>query len=798
MENIIRISVRNLIEFTMRSGDIDTGFVSPARAMEGIRAHQKLQSEYGEGYSPEYLLRNETLLGSMLFVVEGRADGVIKEEGSIVIDEIKSTSRELDSIEEEHNPMHWAQVYCYAYFYGVSHGMQVIQVQLSYYNVDEDRVKRFRRTKYTGELWEFYEGLLAMYLEFSKKRLAWRRLRDESLTDLSFPFASYRRGQREMAVAVYRTIEDRKTLFVDAPTGIGKTISALYPALKAIGEKFLDKIFYLTARGTGKESGAGAIRLLLAQGLHIKAVVLTAKEKSCINDVFQCNPRDCSFAKGHFDRINAAIIDILDTQELITNEVLQEYAYKHRVCPFEYQLDLANYCDQVICDYNYVFDPRVRLRRFFEGALEEYALLVDEAHNLIDRGRSMFSAQLDQRDVKELDEHFQGEYKNVDRALKRLLTGFEALRMGFGEKREYSQVQAPQDFYPRLRNLQSKLEPYLSKEKKAEGYEGVLELYFQIRSFLRIAELYDEGYRTLFSLDQQENIQIKLLCVDTKTAFQHTLKGTRAAIYFSATLTPMDFYRDLLGGAEDSYKYHLPSPFDPKNLYIAALVGVSTKYMDRGRSVEPIIESIEALYEERPGNYLIFFPSYQYMLMVSDRFQGLHPDWEIAVQQRGMGEGEREEFLQAFVEGGQRVAFAVMGGVFSEGIDLVGTRLVGAVVVSVGLPMLGFERDIIREYFDEKLGCGFEYAYQYPGMNKVMQGAGRLIRTEGDLGAVLLIDARFALARYRKLMPAYWSHIRSLYETDSLRQDLKEFYRQHGIEIQPKQREHPMADEAKY
>lgn len=776
MENIIRISVRNLIEFVMRSGDIDTSYVSQDRAVQGIMAHKKLQSEYEGNYDSEFFLRNETEIEGMKFIVEGRADGVITEDDVIILDEIKSTTRDLETFTEDFSQLHWAQVMCYAYFYSKAYDVDILGVQLSYYNIEDEETKRFRKTFTSNELWDFYSKLLLEYLDFSKKLLEWRNARNDSITGLGFPFGSYRKGQREMAVAVYKTIIDSEKLFIEAPTGIGKTMSAVFPSVKAIGESLVDKLFYLTARSTTKAACNNALDLLIDSGLKIKAVTFTAKEKSCINDVVKCNPKDCPYAKGHFDRVNDAIIDILDNEQLIDFEIIRKYSLEHEVCPFETQLDLGIYSDVVVCDYNYAFDPRVYLRRFFDSPTDRFLFLVDEAHNLIDRGREMFSQELQSAKLLEIIESFTGEYLPIRKAISRLLNKIESYRPYLDDLGNYCKTEEPEDIYFSIKTLTSKMDAFLAEEKDAEHYETILNLYFELQSYLRISELYDESFRAVFTLDDMEMMVVKLLCIDTSSLFKEILKRARSSVFFSATLTPMDFYAELLGGDENSYKYHLDSPFAKENLFIGAMATISTKYKDRQRSVAQISETISRFISKKKGNYLIFFPSYIYMDMVYTDFVGKNEDLDIIAQNRSMTEDDRDEFIASFDDAENRIGFAVLGGVFAEGIDLAGDRLIGSIIVSVGLPGIGFERDVIKEYFNEIKGMGFEYAYQYPGMNKVLQAAGRVIRTEEDRGAVLLIDDRFTKKYYRKLMPKHWSHIINYYDLDSVDENLNEFW----------------------
>lgn len=776
MENTIRISVRNLIEFVMRSGDIDNTFYSNARAVDGIKAHQKVQKSYGPEYHPEYYLKNETVVGGMVFCVEGRADGVWIEEEVVTIDEIKSTTRDLGELNEESNALHWAQAMCYAYFYGIHHRQEQMRIQITYFHLESEERKILRKTMTIEELWHFYESLLQKYLDFSLLLAEHRSKRDRSIEILKFPYPTYRAGQRDLSVATYQTIREHKVLFADAPTGVGKTMSTLFPALKSMPEGHIDKIFYLTARSTTKQICNDALVRLMEGGLCIQSVTITAKDKICINDEVRCNPVDCPYAKGHFDRVNEALMVAIETLNRMDQTEIEQIARQYRVCPFELSLDLATYADVVIGDYNYAFDPLVYLRRFFDSSMLSFVFLVDEAHNLVDRGREMFSKTLSRKSFTDIAMLLStAADKKLKKSIERIADHLESYQAKFKENKMEAVVEEPIELYGPLKSLQHILEGFLVGEKDHPLYESITELYFVVNAFLKISEEYSESYRTLVWADDEGDLFLKLCCINTGPTFMKILERASATVFFSATLTPMEFYKRLLGGDENSYKIHIASPFQKKNLSLSVLANISTKYRDREYSLADIAEAIHHFINQREGNYFVFFPSYQYLTKVLDVYEASY-DEEILVQTPGMTENERAEMLKKFTGDSNRVAFNVLGGVFSEGIDLVGERLIGTVIVSVGLPGLSFERNVIRAFFDEEWGVGFEYAYMYPGMNKVLQAAGRVIRTEQDRGAVLLIDERFSLKRYRDIMPIHWSHIENYYSVDRLKSSLEDFW----------------------
>lgn len=769
--NEIKISVRNLIEFVLRSGDLDTRFMGSSRAVEGTKAHHKVQKSYGENYTPEVTLRYSVPYQDLTLTVEGRADGILQEEGRIIVDEIKSTTQSLDLIDEAYNHLHWGQAKCYAFIYGQEHGFTEIDVQLTYYQLDTEEVKCIRITYSLQALKQFFDDLIAQYFTWASFTHDWQIKRDASIQALSFPFEAYRKGQRDFAKAVYRTVVDGKKLFAQAPTGIGKTISTLFPTIKALGEGHTAKIFYLTAKTITRQVAEEAFLKMHAQGLLFKSVTLTAKDKICFLEEAACNPEQCEYARGHFDRVNAALRAILSHEHLLTREKIEYYAKEYHICPFEFSLDLTLWADAVVCDYNYAFDPRVYLKRFFAEEGGDYTFLVDEAHNLVDRAREMFSAQLYKRPFLDLKRIFQTKAPAIGKALQQLNKAMLIYKKYLEEENQPIHKDNPKDLYPPLHKFLKEAEEWLTKNESQEGYEELLELYFSCHTFLRIAEFYDERYVTYIEKELKD-IKVKLFCLDPSQLLRDALRRGRSAILFSATLTPLPYFREILGGDEEDKLLRLPSPFERKNLCLSIADRISTKYKDREDSYEQIADYIYFTTQQNQGNYFSFFPSYQYMDKVYQQFIEKYPKVKTLLQGTSMVEEEREQFLLQFQSDNQEslVGFAVLGGIFSEGIDLVGNRLVGAVVIGVGLPQICLERDIIMNYFQGKNHLGYEYAYMYPGMNKVLQAAGRVIRSERDRGIVLLIDDRFRHRRYQNLFPLEWSNpsfVRDLKELDS-------------------------------
>lgn len=775
MDNKIKISVRNLIEFVMRSGDIDNSFMSMNRALEGTLAHQKVQKSYGPEYKSEYTLRHIFSYDRFIIEIEGRADGIFILPDEIIIDEIKSTTKDLEDIHEDFNQLHWAQAKCYGYIYALQNKLADIGIQLTYFNIESEETKKFKKRFTLEELEDFFSDLVHRYIAWASLTFSWGDIRDVSIRDLNFPFEKYRRGQRELAVAVYRTIEERKNLFAQAPTGIGKTMSTLFPSIKSIGQGYISKIFYLTAKTITREVPINSMAILKDKGLRAKTIVITAKDKICLNDEVKCNPRDCTYAKGHFNRVNTAIMDIFQNEDMITRDLIIKYAEKHHVCPFEFSLDVSLWADVIICDYNYAFDPQVYLKRFFEDLGGNYGFLVDEAHNLVDRSREMFSCEINKGDFLDLRGIFKDKYPNIYKKFNKINSIMNKIKKDYDIEDVYYQQEEITDLYYPIKALITSMEPWLIEEKEHPEYEKVIELYFNMVTYIKIAEFYDEHYITSIEVRDRDMI-LKLYCVDSSYLLGEALKRSRASILFSATLTPLEYYMDLLGGKADDYYMRLSSPFPRDNLCLIIRDDISTRYRDRQYTYLDLVDSIETFISGKRGNYFIFFPSYVYMNRVYELLLDKNPSLNIIIQEGNMVEEDREDFLNKFNTEDELVAFAVMGGIFSEGIDLVGDRLIGAAIVGVGLPQICFERDIIKDYFDHHENKGFDYAYTYPGMNKILQAAGRVIRSEVDRGSILLIDDRFSTNRYKKLFPREWSHYVSIRSNGELKKRLKEFW----------------------
>lgn len=906
----LHTSVRNLVEFILRGGDIDnrsSRMVTDAM-LEGGKIHRKIQRSMGENYQAEVPLALTIEAEEYMLVIEGRADGIaygefpihtafdsvgndlfagqtslefdyesidrevdepnsgmqdgatgiqsvsddVKScdilENMVYIDEIKGVYRNVATLEEPVY-VHKAQAMCYAYIYALQNHLDKIGVQMTYCNLDTEEKKYFREVYTWNELADWFGKLIAEYRKWADWQIMWRKKRQASIHDLEFPYP-YREGQRKLVGDVYRTIRRGKNLFIQAPTGVGKTISTIFPAVKAVGEELADRIFYLTAKTITATVAKETFGLLREQGYQAKIIQLTAKEKLCLcgrttkrteeneqltlldlvqepdetpgneqkedigepqEDAFpefpqvklECNPQNCPYAKGHFDRVNDAVFELLQESDLFTREEIIAQAKKHRVCPFELSLDVATWCDNILCDYNYVFDPNVYLKRFFQDTpKEKYLFLVDEAHNLVDRSREMYSAQIYKEDVlavkKIMKPHNHAIARTLDKCNKALLD-FKR------ECENYSVCESVGVLTFYLMRLVSQFEEFFEKPREFPDKKTVLDFYFELRNFVNIYDLVDENYVIYNELQEDGRFMIKLFCVDPSKNLQKCIDKSVSTIFFSATLLPINYYKRLLSTEEDNYAIYAQSTFDEKQRLLAFGRDVSTKYTRRGPAeYERIANYIHAAVRAKKGNYMVFFPSYKMMRDVCDIFvraeqeSGLWgsielPDEQcdrenqenaltILMQRSNMNEAEREEFLQAFErdDNGTLVAFCVMGGIFGEGIDLKNDRLIGAIIVGTGLPQISNEREILKQYYDRQGLSGFDYAFRYPGINKVLQAAGRVIRTQEDRGIILLLDERFRQRDYDALYPREWKN-RIVGNAEIIEDEIRKFWKETEI-----------------
>ncbi|MBF2545302.1 ATP-dependent DNA helicase [Listeria seeligeri] len=774
----VQISVRRLVEFVLRGGSIDSRMTSSDRALEGTKIHQLLQKSAGEEYQAEVSLKLDRTVDGVVFSLDGRADGIINEQ---TIDEIKTTETVMEEITEDFRPLHWAQLICYGFMFAEKSDLPEVTLQLTYYQVADEEIKQFRRVMSREEMGVFVDDLLSKYAVWAKMSAAWEMKRNKTIQELSFPYNSYRRGQRELSIAVYRTAVSGENLFCEAPTGIGKTMSTLFPAVKAMGEGKTDKIFYFTAKTITRQVAEDALDEMRRKGLAARSVTITAKDKICFLDERKCEPDHCQFARGYYDRLNEALFDMLGQEEAITRTVVEQYARKYTLCPFELSLDVALFCDAIVCDYNYLFDPVVYLKRFFSEGPGKYTFLVDEVHNLVDRARSMFSATLRKSLVmqvkRQLDKKLHKRLWNSVNAMNKVMVSLNKELTESGETIHVNKIGLTK-WNESVFKFTFVAKEWLPQNTQSETQSDVLELYFESLRYVKIAELYDERYTTQITRTHSD-LEIKQLCLDPAFLLSEKLKLGASSVLFSATLRPIDYYTNVLGGEEDTSRMVFSSPFEQQNMHLLVADNISTKYQMRDQSLASVVEALAALIAGKKGNYLFFFPSFQYLQNVYELFREKHPEIVVRKQEGAMDEEQREAFLEAFKAGNLEtlVGFCVLGGVFSEGIDLRGERLIGAAIVGVGLAQLNPESDLIKDYYNETIGQGFDYAYQLPGMNKVLQAVGRVIRGESDRGVVLLIDERFSASRYRTLFPAHWNHAKIVKNTKEITEQVTEFWR---------------------
>ena len=788
---LITVSVRHFVEFLLRSGDIDNrikGSSSDVETMqEGARIHRLIQHRMGIEYHPEVSVFNVHSFDKYDLKVEGRADGII-EGNPLTVDEIKTTHKELIKLTHP-DPVHLAQAKCYAYFVlkeledasdkrivtgeeitvAGDKSLSEICVRMTYCNAETLECKYFHETYTYDELRAYYMDLLMQYKRWADFEISWPSIRNESIKNLTFPF-EYRDGQKELMGQIYHTINNGNRLFVEAPTGTGKTIATLYPSIKAMGEGKSRRIFYLTAKTITRTAACDCIDLLYERDLNLKSVVITAKEKICLCDEnLQCNPEKCPYAKGHFDRVNDAIYDLLSSEDSFTREKVMEYANKHMVCPFEMNLDMSLFSDVIICDYNYVFDPNVYLRRFFaEGIRDDYIFLVDEAHNLVERAMGMYSAEL----IKEEFLSTKALVRPFDARLSRALESCNKKLLEL--KKECEKCQVLDDITPFVISLlkcQTNFERFLEENDHFPDKEAALDFYFKIRHFLNMYEnMTEDDYLIYDRINEKNEFMVKLLCTNPARSLKQCLDKGISTVFFSATLLPIQYFKDMLTGEDDSAVY-ANSVFDPNKRGLFVAKDVSSKYSRRTDTEYYNIASyISKTVRAHEGNYIVFFPSYSFMQSVLAPYEEFFLDDDIMLltQNPRMSEEERERFLNCFSDGlteqsfKSLIGFCVMGGIFSEGIDLKGDNLIGSIIVGTGLPMVSDEREILKKKYDEEGYNGFDYAYRYPGMNKVLQAAGRVIRTEEDTGVVMLLDERFLQQSYLKLFPREWHNLKTV------------------------------------
>ena len=756
----VAVSVRKLAGFAYPGGSIQTQSRVRKRELEGQRVHQHVQSARPEGYQSEVSVEYLHDSGDVELLIRGRIDGLYSSDGIETIEEIKSTH--LPAGELEPLDIHLAQAKLYAAIHVKNTGAEQVGVHLTYVRVTTGEERIFDYLFNPEELSDFYSKIVEKYIEEVRALIRWRNTRDTSIAAAPFPYESPRAGQNQFSEAVTSAIENEEKLFVRAPTGIGKTAAALFPALKSIASGDVGLIFYLSARTTAQTNAEECLRRIRSAGALIRSVTLTAKAKICFLGLEICEPDGCPFADGYYERLPSAGLRVRDVGGgAYTREAVEALAREFSLCPYELSLDIALQADVVICDYNYVFDPMVYLRRFFlEGDPGRYILLIDEAHNLVDRAMDMFSTSIRKKSllacIRVVDAT---EHAALVAAMKSINKYFIALKKTMKEERLAFWVAEELDG-ELVENAERALELFPEYFSVLRGDPIPPEVSFLYRSLLQFSVLNGlkgDGHK-VYAEVRGSDVSVTVRCIDPSGPLRERTGGCKSSVFFSATLAPFEYFTALLDGGEDVRTLNLDSPFPKENLSVFIDPRISTRYRDRDRSLKPLTEYVEIF--SRKGNCIFFFPSYAYLEMTLDAVRKEKPDIEVLVQERGMDDLGRRDFLESFVADHPDgiLAFAVLGGVFGEGIDLVGERLVAAVIVGVGLPAISDERNLMKEYYDERFGKGFLFAYNYPGMNRVLQAAGRVIRSDADKGTVLFVGRRFGTNGYRRLLTSEYEH----------------------------------------
>ncbi len=773
----INITGKEIVQFIYSGGDLTSEFRSNKRAKQGIEAHAFLQSQYEENDKKE--VKVETLYDykDYSFYITGRMDGLLNENNKLVIEEIKSTLTDLNLIDIDTRPEHLAQAKMYAYMYCTMNELKSITVRLTYVTVNEYKTKSFNKRYNYSQLKRFFEKTIVEYSDWLEIYDEHQKNKLKSLEGLKFPFEAYREGQYKFMGAVYKTLINKDILYSIAPTGIGKTIAGLFSSLKVISNE-KDKVFYLTAKNAGKKIVVDTVNLLKENGLICKTVVINSKESMCLMDKVDCDPDICPYAKGFFNRLNEGLNDIFVHQDVYEMNLIKQYGEYHTICPHEFSLAISNFSDIVICDYNYAFDPRTHLIRYFDEEYYNPILLVDEAHNMIDRSRSMYSSFIKKSTLVSLRKSSNKVKPSIRTQVNKLIKYLDEFVEinDIIKAKFYYQDELDEEVVKLIERITNKLDQVLQENKKFSNRDKVLDGYFELTQFLRISDYYSSSYRYIIEMID-DDIVVSQRCLDASKYILDTIeRRAHGTIFFSATLEPVDYYVKLITNGEGK-SIQIPSPFKQDNLGLFLDDSTSTRYRDRERSVDAIIDSIYAMLETKIGNYIVFFPSYQYLNRVLEQFES--EDYKVLVQSRNMSTKARKEVLSEFDTVGtiSKVGFFVLGGSFSEGIDYIGEKLSGVLVVGVALPQFNKYNEILRNYFDDEFDEGFDYAYTYPGMNKVIQAIGRVIRTENDIGIGVLFDDRYSHYKYKTLFPRNWNHMKTVKRNTYLSNYLDRFWK---------------------
>ena len=777
MERTLDLSVHQLVDFLLRTGDIDNRVFNRSSMTEGSRIHSSYQAQQGSNYMSEYPLRNMFVVSGVEVILHGRADGIIKKKnGEFIIDEIKSTVEDLQVFRDENIEWHLGQAKCYAYLFALEQHLETITIRLTYIKQGKEKDKRIEEHFcYATELEQYVYSLIEDYLDFYNILFRHLEKKNESIKRLSFPFSKYRKGQRELAKYCYAVGKNGGRFYCEAPKKKEKTMSTLFPFIKVLSEDEQSKIFYLTAKTPGKEAAYQAIEILKEEGLVLNDIVITAKDKVCFCKGKACNPDECPFARGYYNKIQSVLSYSLSNYSTFDPDTITQIAKENEICPFEFELDLSLFCDVIICDYNYMFDPISYMKRYFDEDASHHLALVDEAHNLVDRSRDMYSSSISYESFLAARKSLRhSKHLKIKRAFTKLNKMFKELMEG-KEPGQYILDHYPAEIEDPLVYLVNTCQD-INKNEHKEMTDELLDFYLEVNEFVKISDFYGDKYILYLDI-LADTMNIRMMCLDASSFLARTLRGIKGAVFFSATLQPIEYYIDTLGGEKSSDPHLiLPSPFPIDNLRLLVAPKVSVKWRNREKTYQEVANYIKKFVKNKVGNYFIYSPSYEYMenlLLYLDL-----KDYDYYVQTKDMSEEERREFLLNFQPnpGRTTLGFLVIGGAFSEGIDLVSDRLIGAVIIGIGMPRINFESDKISEYYDDQGLSGRDYAYLYPGMNKIMQAVGRVIRSEKDRGAVLLIDERYMSRQYQDLYRAEWKNYQVVLSADEVEENLSKFF----------------------
>jgi DNA excision repair protein ERCC-2 len=744
------VAVRALCEFAAKCGDLDLRFTPSPTSQEGIEGHQQVTSRRSAGYQREIKLegRYRELL------VKGRADGYHPDTHQL--EEIKTYRGDLNAMPDNHRHLHWAQAKVYAHLLCQQLKLSTINVALIYYDVDTQRETPLVETHTASNLESYFDALCEVFLGWATSEMAHREQRDVALKAMRFPHDSFRTGQRELAEAMYKASNRACCLLAQAPMGIGKTIGSLFPMLKASAEHHLDKIFFLAAKTSGRQLALDAVHTLQAQlpSTALRSLELVAKTKACEFPQNACHGDSCPLAKGFYDRLSAARSAALQVP-LLDQAQVRTVALAHQVCPYYLSTELAKWCDVIVGDYNYYFDMNAMLYGLTISNEWKIGVLVDEAHNMVERARAMYTAELSHRTLNVVRKLAPATLK---KSLDRVNRQWNQL-----EKKEESQAKdytvyasIPEKFSQALVTLSSEIGGYFA-DNPTIIHPELTQFYLAVLLFNRLTESFDE--HSLFDVRTINGESVVCIRNIVPAPFlTPRFKATHTTALFSATLSPWNYYSDLLGMPDNTAWIDVPSPFTADQLEVKVVHTISTRYADRAHSLAPIASLMEMQFKEKPGNYLAFFSSFEYLNQVVDLLRERSPAIPVWIQTRTMDETAKNQFIANFTDHSQGIGFAVLGGAFGEGIDLPGARLIGAFIATLGLPQMNEVNEEIKQRMHQLFGAGYDYTYLYPGIQKVVQAAGRVIRTTSDKGAIYLIDDRFAQQSIQRLLPEWWGN----------------------------------------